>query len=250
MEADPKPLSLTDAAIGLAAVTTGVAITATRRIARLAAPLGNAVLHPPLLTERLHPGRTVHALAYRGREVVTATSVDLDRVIAVLVPAVLREVLDTLDLNALILERIDLNRVVRQVDIDAVVDRVDIDGVAKRIDIDAIADRIDLDRIVARIDLDAVVARVDLDAVVERLDLANLAEEVINEIDMPEIIRESTGSMASSVVRDARMQSIDADEALSRFVDRVLRRRGKRSTDAPGSPHSETSLISMGESSS
>ncbi len=247
MEADPQPLSLTDAAIGLAAVTAGVAITATRRIARAAAPLGNAVLHPPLLTEKLHLGRTVDALAGRGREVVTATTVDLDRIVAILVPAVIREVLDTLDLNALILERIDLDRVVQQVDIGAVVDRVDIDGVAKRIDLDAIADRVDLDRIVARLDLDAVVARVDLNAVVERLDIVGLAEEVINEIDMPEIIRDSTGSMASQVVRDARMHSIDADEALSHFVDRMLRRRRKRSTDAPVSPQAETNRISMGE---
>jgi hypothetical protein len=65
-----------------------------------------------------------------------------------------------------------------------------------------------------------------------------IAEEVVNGIDLPEIIRESTGSMASDVVRDARMQSIDADVAIARVVDRVIRRRRARRTDAPGEPES------------
>jgi predicted RNase H-like nuclease len=93
---------------------------------------------------------------------------------------------------------------------------------------------------VARIDIDAIVSRVDIDAIVRRLDLVGLAEEVVNGIDLPEIIRESTGSMASDVVRDARMQSIDADAAIARIVDRILRRRRARRTDAPGEPESRT----------
>ena len=125
--------------------------------------------------------------------------------------------------------------------------RVDIDAIAQRIDLDAIADRIDLDRIVARIDIDAIVAGVDLNAIVDRLNVVGLAEEVINEIDLPEIIRDSTGSMASQVVRDARIQSIDADEAVSRLVDRLLRRRRKRSTGAPVQPQAETDSISEAE---
>jgi hypothetical protein len=60
----------------------------------------------------------------------------------------------------------------------------------------------------------------------------------VNGIDLPEIIRESTGSMASDVVRDARMQGIDADVAIARVVDRIIRRRRARLTDAPGEPES------------
>ena len=78
----------------------------------------------------------------------------------------------------------------------------------------------------------------DIDAIVRRLDLVALAEEVVNGIDLPEIIRESTGSMASDVVRDARMQSIDADVVIARVVDRIIRRRRARRTDAPGEPES------------
>ncbi len=271
---NPKPFGVIDAAIGLAVVAAGAAGSVTRGVARVAAPLGRAVLHPPVLTERLHPARAVDALAERGREAMTSTGGDLERMVAVIVPVVVREVLDTLDLNVVILERVDLDglvakvdiaeiidrvdidAVVRQVDIDAIVQRidldaimrrVDIDAIAQRIDLDAVADRIDLDRIVARIDIDAIVAGVDLNAIVDRLNVVDLAEEVINEIDLPEIIRDSTGSMASQVVRDARMQSIDADEAVSRLVDRLLRRRGKRTTGPPVQRQAETGSIPEAE---
>jgi hypothetical protein len=254
---DPKPLSRLYAAIGLAAVAAGAAASVTRGVARAAAPLGRAVLHPPVLTQRLHPSRVVDALADRGREAMTSTGGDLERMVAVIVPAVVREVLDTLDLNVVIRERVDLDvlvatvdiaEIIDRVDIDAVVRRVDVDAIAQRIDLDAIADRIDLDRIVARLDIDAIVAGVDLNAIVDRLNVVGLAEEVINEIDLPEIIRDSTGSMASQVVRDARMQSIDADEAVSRLVDRLLRRRRMRSIAAPIQPRAGADSVSQGQS--
>jgi len=271
---DPKPPTRLYAAIGLATVAAGAAVSVTRGLAHAAAPLGRAALHPPLLTERLHPARAVDALAGRGRAAMTSTGLDLEQLIAVIVPAVVREVLDRLDLNVVILERVDLDglvakvdiaeiidrvdvdAVVRQVDVDAIVQRIDLDAVVRRVDIntiaqgidlDAMADRIDIDRIVARIDVDALVAGVDMNAIVDRLNVVDLAEEVINEIDLPEIIRDSTGSMASRVVRDARMQSIDADEAVSRVVDRLLRRRRKRSTDDAIEPHAETHSGSEGE---
>jgi hypothetical protein len=63
-----------------------------------------------------------------------------------------------------------------------------------------------------------------------------LAEEVIDAVDLPEIIRESTGSMASDTVRGARMQGIHADEAVGRAMDRILLRRSRRD---PGGPQLE-----------
>ena len=42
------------------------------------------------------------------------------------------------------------------------------------------------------------------------------------------------GRLASETVRGIRLQSIDADRAVSRFVDRLLLRRGARRTVAPG----------------
>jgi hypothetical protein len=68
------------------------------------------------------------------------------------------------------------------------------------------------------------------------MDLVGLADQVIEGIDLPEIIRESTGTVASEVVRGVRMQSIDADEAIARVVDRLFLRRRRRATDAPGEP--------------
>ena len=54
-------------------------------------------------------------------------------------------------------------------------------------------------------------------------------------IDLPAIIRDSTGSMASETVRGARMTSITADDAISKAIDRALfRRRGtSRHRSAP-----------------
>jgi hypothetical protein len=126
-------------------------------------------LHPPILNERLHPARVVDALAHRGREARTSTDGDLNRIIAAVVPPVVNQVLDSLDLTALVRERVDIDMLVSAVDIAAIVDRV------------------------------------DLDAIVDRVDVVSLAEEVVNGIDLPEIIRQSTGTMASEVVRDARI---------------------------------------------
>ena len=259
-----------DAALGMAVMTTRAALSVMRGFARLAAPVGRAVMHPPILNERLHPARVVEALADRGHEARESTRDDLDRIIAAVVPPVVDEVLDSLDLTALVLERVDIDTVVSTVDIEAIVDRVDIaaivekididaiatrldldaivdkidvdaivrrvdvDAIVTQVDIDAIAKRIDVDAIVAKLDIDAIVDRVDIDAIVGRLDLVSLAEEIVNGIDLPEIIRESTGSMASEVVRDVRMQSIDADVAIARIVDRLIRRHRARRTEIFG----------------
>jgi hypothetical protein len=103
----------------------------------------------------------------------------------------------------------------------AVLDEVDLDGVVARVD---------LDRIAARIDLDAIAARIDLNAIVARLDLAGLTEQVIDEVDLGELIRESSGSMASETVDALRVQGMRADHFVSRLVDRVLLRKGERNT--------------------
>jgi hypothetical protein len=103
----------------------------------------------------------------------------------------------------------------------AVLDEVDLDGVVARVDLDGIA---------ARIDLDAIAARIDLNAIVARLDLAGLTEQVIDEVDLGELIRESSGSMASETVDALRVQGMRADHFVSRLVDRVLLRKGERHT--------------------
>jgi hypothetical protein len=103
----------------------------------------------------------------------------------------------------------------------AVLDEVDLNGVVARVDLDAIA---------ARIDLDAIAARIDLNAIVASLDLAGLTEQVIDEVDLGEIIRESSGSMATETVDALRVQGMRADQLVSRLVDRVLLRKEERHT--------------------
>ena len=144
-------------------------------------------------------------------------------------------VLDNLDLTEIVLQRVDLDAVVRQVivhvdedEIATLVAKVDIDGIARSLDIDTVLDQMDLTEIVLkRVDLVKVV-----DAVLDQMDLIALANEIIDGVDLPEIIRDSTGSMASETVKGVRMQGIGADQAVDRAIDRLLLRRSR--TSEPG----------------
>lgn len=80
--------------------------------------------------------------------------------------------------------------------------------------------------------LDRIVPTV-VDAVVRRIDLAGLAEGVIAEVDLAELIRQSTGSVASDTVRGVRMQGISGDEAVGRAVGRLRVRFGRKAPPEP-----------------
>ncbi|MGH2814938.1 MAG: hypothetical protein ACRDLC_07245, partial [Actinomycetota bacterium] len=133
-------------------------------------------------------------------------------------------------LVATVLDEADLDEVVARVDLDRIVDRINPNQIAARIDLDEIVDRVDVDAIAARIDLDAIVARVDLDAIVSRIDLAGLTEQVIDEVDLGEIIRESSSTMATETVDALRVRGMRVDGLVSRIVDRILFREGQRQT--------------------
>ena len=83
---------------------------------------------------------------------------------------------------------------------------------------------------------DLVLDRVDLTALVQRhLDLVTITEDLIADVDLPEIIRVSTGAVASDAVRSVRMHGISADEAVGRTIGRMLpRRRGQGTDPRPG----------------
>jgi hypothetical protein len=133
-------------------------------------------------------------------------------------------------LVAAVVDEIDLDQVVARVDLNQVVARVDLNQIAARIDLDEIVDRVDVDAIAARIDLDAIVARLDIDAILARVDLPALTEQVIDEVDLGEIIRESSSTMASETVDALRVQGMRVDGLVSRIVDRILLREGQRQT--------------------
>jgi hypothetical protein len=119
---------------------------------------------------------------------------------------------------------VDLAAIVDRIDVEAVASRIDLDRLAEGLDLQAIVDRLDLDAAAARLDADLVVARVDLDAIVRRIDVIGIAQSVIDAIDLPEIVRESTGALSSDAVRAVRAEGRRADDRVAGLVDRLLRR--------------------------
>ena len=223
------PLLPVDVALGLARPAWRLVRGTALAVSFATGPLVRLSLHPPGVPEPLHPARWLDALARSGaerREVVTA---EVSGRLDLLVPSVLDGVLDRVDLTAVVLERVDLDAVVT-----TVLDRMDLTAVVlERVDLQAVVttvlDRLDLTTVVLqRVDLEAVVS-----AALAQIDLVGIAEEVIDGVDLPEIIRESTGSMASDTVRGDRMQGISADEAVGRAVDRLLLRHGRRGGHPP-----------------
>jgi len=140
------------------------------------------------------------------------------------------QVLDQLDLTQLVLDRVDLQRVV--------------EGALGQLDLTAI--------VVGKVDLGEVVAtalqHVDLTQIVmDQVDLIGVAQYVVDGIDLPEIIRDSTGSVASEAVVGLRMQGIDADVLVGRVVDRMLRRRRERRTEEPPESPDASGELSPGD---
>ncbi len=62
----------------------------------------------------------------------------------------------------------------------------------------------------------------------QHVDLVTIAQDLIAEIDLPEIIRDSTRAVASDTLLGVRMQSISGDDAIGRAVDRLRLRRTPR----------------------
>ncbi len=203
------------------------AVAVTSAVGRSLAPVARSVWglvsRPPLVPERLTVGYAVDRLTERGRAVRFATGEDLtvisDDSLDYVVPEVLARVLDRIDLTQLVLQRVDLERIVTEV-----------------------LDRLDLTELVlTRVDLAAVVntavESVDLNTLIRtQVDVAGLAEEVIDEVDLPEIIRDSTSGVATVIVDSARISAVSGDELVNRWVDRILQRRKARHRDAPGEP--------------
>ena len=139
-----------------------------------------------------------------------------------LVPAVMSAVVERVDVTEMILARADLNRIVNAVELDAVVAKLPVDEVVSRVDVDAVA------------------ARLDLDALVARLDLVAIAAQVIEELDLPEMIRESTGELGTEAIDTLRLKSMNADRVLLRWRERLLSHGsdGAGSVRSPGGPAS------------
>jgi hypothetical protein len=148
--------------------------------------------------------------------VTTAVETSVNAALDRLVPSIADAIIERLDLNRIVLEQVDLNRIVNSA-----------------------LDTLDLTQLVIdRVDVNAIVAEADIDAVIDRVPIIPLANYVIDEIDLPQIIRDSTSGIAGDAMNTARRQSVGADNLVSRLADRVVLRRKGRNLDAPGDPHS------------
>lgn len=140
--------------------------------------------------------------------VASDAMIDLD--LAPLVAAALEQI----DLTTLVTTRVDLAAVVT-----AALDRLDLTEV--------VVTRVDLQRVVT-----AALDTLDLTEIAQqRIDIATIAEDVVDDIDLPEIIRASTGGIATEGIRSVRLQSVQADEAVSRLADRLLIRVRRRNVE-------------------
>ena len=230
---------LYDVTLGAARVCGGMATQAVDSVRILIGPGASRLIQPSTLPIPLirRGARIVEDLEQRGRRTRLDGTRAVEKVIDILLPVIAEELVARIDVETII-SGVDLNAVVDTVDVDRVATRLDLNAVLDRIDLNAIVrDRVNIDGIVRAVDIDAVAARLDLDAVIERLDLPVLAQDVIDEIDLPLIIRESSGSMASEAVRGVRMHSIDADEAVHRVLNRILRHRRAGAAAKASNPH-------------
>jgi hypothetical protein len=198
-------LAAADLAIGIG----GGAVGFARSVFRVGQPLLDSLMSTltsaaqapaPLagLTGAERPQAWLRQAVARGRQDREALTAAAVRLILARVPGLTTAVLDQLDLTAVVGERVDVN------------------AVAEHIDVDAIAQR------------------VDVMAILDRVDPVAVTRYLIEELDLPQIIQSSTGSIMSDTVHDVRMQSIGADERLSRAVDAMLLRRRPRRRAAPG----------------
>ncbi len=235
---------LTGAALGAAATLAELMAKAVGAASDAVEPVASVAANPPLLGGLSRgAGSALRFLdgTWKAREADARSSAEA--FMKDLVPSVTAGALEQIDLTALVRERLDINAIAADIDLDALIARVDIDAIVDRVDMDALVDklpieavlaRVDLNAVADRLDVDRVAERLDLEAVVARLDLASLAQEVIDEIDLPEIIRDSSGAMASETVQEVRVLGIGADRFVARMVDRILRRTHDRDTSVPG----------------
>ena len=181
-----------DVVVGVSALAAATAAGVGRRARRVVRPAVGLMLRPPLVPRRYRADTLLSGLAQYG----LSRRPELRRQLAARLAPVLPEIV------AVILEPLDLTEIVKN--------------------------SVDLDEVVAGVDLDKAVERLDLNKVLVRLDIPGLAEGVIAEVDLAEIIRQSTGSVASETVRGVRMQSIAGDEAIGRAVGRIRLRLGRK----------------------
>ena len=102
--------------------------------------------------------------------------------------------------------------------------------------VDAVLEQLDFTEIVRdHVDVGAIAATIDIEKILEQVDVGKAVEDVVNAMDLPTIVRESSGALASETVRAVRYRSVSADDRVNQAINRLLRRRAKadQQGDAP-----------------
>lgn len=95
--------------------------------------------------------------------------------------------------------------------------------------VNAVVSRVNLTEIVVQhVDINAIVARADINPILDRVPMTEIADYVIEEIDLPSLVRESTGGVADDILGLLRFQAIETDNFITGIVDKVLFRKKSR----------------------
>src|SRR5207249_812969 len=212
-------LTIARTALGAAAILLAAAADALDRVAPRAETSGSS---PAAATARVVRDASLALLAAgleAQRRTVSLSSVARRRVAPVLVfvgrQPLIGPIVDDLERRARIWagrgarEQEENERLVRRL-VDEAVGGM-IAWLLDHIDLDEIAGRIDVARIVDRIDLDAVAARIDVNSFIDRVDLPKLTRQVLDEVDVAEIVRESTSSITTESVDALRHRGMSLD---------------------------------------
>jgi hypothetical protein len=246
----PSLGAVADTALGVALAVADVGGGTLRRTRVVWSPLVVLARRTERAARRTPLAPAVAALTAQGALLRGRIVADAGEQLDHLLPAVVEAALRRVDLTKIVVDHVDLDRVVTEVDLDAVVRRVDVELVLDRVDVAAVVDRVDVDAVALKLDVARVLDRMDLTelaltrldwdvlvaAVLAHVDLEAIALDVIESVDLPEIIRESTGALTSDTVRSARIRGAAADQALSRVRDRFRTRHNGAGVPAPDPP--------------
>jgi sugar-specific transcriptional regulator TrmB len=95
-------------------------------------------------------------------------------------------------------------------------------------------DLLPVEAIIARVDVDAIVRQVDIAELISRIDLPTMISQVLSEIELGDLISDSTTSLASDARDSVRVQAMNVDGLVARIVDKILVRKHERDLGLPG----------------
>ncbi len=87
---------------------------------------------------------------------------------------------------------------------------------------------LDLAALVDRIPIEEVIDRLDFEAIIARIDIGPIVRQAMDDVDIYEIVRESTQGITGEAVDTVRSQAMGLDTLVERIVDRILFRKGRR----------------------